>query len=123
MRSLNSSEVICNISMRWRSCGVSTRRWDRLVVNLSDIWVRDVDYNRLGSTVADGSRKAAETPQTLHEDLNTPLQAEFFTEIEPAHLRVVGEVAWLARSENPSLGHDVRTVRHAESFSHVVIGD
>src|SRR5215217_4078634 len=37
MRSLSSSVVICNISMRWRNCGVSTSRWERLVVNLRDI--------------------------------------------------------------------------------------
>src|SRR5947207_2825553 len=37
MRSVSSSEVICNISMRWRNCGVSTSRWERLVVNLRDI--------------------------------------------------------------------------------------
>jgi len=28
------------VGMRCRNCGVSTRRWDKLVVNLSDIWVR-----------------------------------------------------------------------------------
>src|SRR5215510_6649742 len=37
MRSVSSSEVICNISMRWRNCGVSTSRWERLVVSLRDI--------------------------------------------------------------------------------------
>src|SRR6185369_17051464 len=37
MRSLSSRDVICNISMRWRNCGVSTSRWERLVVNLRDI--------------------------------------------------------------------------------------
>src|SRR4028119_787849 len=40
-------EVICNISMRWRSWGVSTRRCERLVVSLTDIpvlvWTTDAN--------------------------------------------------------------------------------
>src|SRR6185369_3534052 len=81
------------------------------------------DYNRLAATVADGSLKAAETPQSLHEDLNTLLHAEFFAQIKAADFGIFRQILRLARPENSSFGHDVGPVRDPESFSDVVIGD
>src|ERR1044071_475367 len=87
MRSVNSSEVICNISMRCRNCGVSTSRWERLVVSLRDIpqirlpkltsafriiaaSAAREDYNRLARAVADSM------PQNVTK--NTKLTCETF---------------------------------------------
>src|SRR6185295_11219665 len=73
MRSLSSSVVICNISMRWRNCGVSTSRWERLVVNLRDIpqirlpLYRFIfsDLSRLVAAREDYNRSAAFSVQSL----------------------------------------------------------
>src|SRR5215218_10094351 len=87
MRSLSSSEVICNISMRWRNWGVSTSRWERLVVSLRDIpqiglpkltssfrivagLAAREDYNRLACAVADSM------PQKVTK--NTKVTCEIF---------------------------------------------
>lgn len=49
------------------------------------------------------------------------LHAEFFAQVKPSDFGVFGQILWLARSENPALGHDVGPVSDAESFSYVVI--
>src|SRR6476659_3343971 len=67
--------------------------------------------------------KAAETAQSLHEDLNTLLHAKFFAQIEPADFGIVCQILRLARSKNSSFRHDVGPVRDPESFSNVVIRD
>src|SRR6185369_6138357 len=72
MRSLSSSEVICNISMRWRNCGVSTSRWERLVVSLRDIpqirclyVLRLFGLSRLPAAREDYNRSLAFSVQSL----------------------------------------------------------
>src|SRR4051794_9074398 len=67
--------------------------------------------------------KAAETAQSLHEDLNTLLHAEFLAQIEAADFGIVCQILRLARSKNSSFRHDVSPVRDPESLSDVVIRD
>src|SRR5690349_19814242 len=114
MRSVSSSEVICNISIRWRNCGVRTSRWERLVVNLRDIpqirlpyLLLLLDYRGLGRTariitdqgasrvqslcaLAKNSPSERQKTQRMHRDLNKSSHAKLFAEIQAANFRIFG---------------------------------
>src|ERR1051325_6777257 len=146
MRSVSSSEVICNISIRWRNCGVSTSRCERLVVKLRDIpqirsliyfffWIIAAsaarqDYNRsaaLSCAISVHSLKIRQRilrkTQRLHRDLNNSSHTKLFAEVKATHFRIFREVPRLARTKNLPFRHDVSAVGDAQSLAHVVVGD
>jgi hypothetical protein len=53
----------------------------------------------------------------------TKLHAKFLAEVQPADFRVLCEIARLARTKDPALGHYIGPVSYAKRFAHVVIGD
>src|SRR5262249_33729926 len=120
MRSVSSSDVICSISMRWRSWGVRTRRCERLVVSLTDISQRllllDCREDFCGYPL---DRIIPDQESISQSDLH----AELFAEIEPPDFCVFCQVAGGTGPEYLSLGHNICAIRHAQSFAHIVIGN
>src|SRR6266498_4770777 len=119
MRSESSRVVICNISIRCRSCGVSTRRCERLVVSLTDInLISNQPVELPGFAIAD-NRGEIITYRALIAHLHT----ELFPEVKPSHFRVFCQVARHARSKNLSFSHDISSIRNAESLADIMVGD
>src|SRR6185369_14613328 len=136
MRSVSSSDVICNISMRWRNCGVRTSRWERLVVSLRDIPKIECVYfyfifwiiaacGRTGGLYLISVRCGRFSATNQHKKTQKCKHShtKLFAEVQAANFGIICQVAWLARTKNLALGHYVRAVGNAKSFAHVVVGD
>src|SRR5262245_29778236 len=120
MRSVSSSDVICSISMRWRSWGVRTRRCERLVVSLTDISQRLLLLDGREDLCGYPLDRIIPDQESISQ---SDLHAELFTEIEAPDFCVFCQVARGTRPEYFSLGHDISAIGHTQSLAHIVIRD